>query len=65
VNFLDRGRKVANRIFKSGLDIGSTTVKLSILDENNSLIFTNYKRHQLDLISAIINLIEDIPSNIK
>jgi activator of 2-hydroxyglutaryl-CoA dehydratase len=56
---------VANRIFKSGLDIGSTTVKLSILDQNNNPIYCNYKSHQLDLISTIISLLEDIPEHIK
>jgi predicted CoA-substrate-specific enzyme activase len=56
---------VANRIFKSGLDIGSTTVKLSILDRNNSPLYFDYKRHQSNLVNAIISLIEDIPSDIK
>jgi predicted CoA-substrate-specific enzyme activase len=56
---------VANRIFKSGLDIGSTTVKLSILDRNNSPLYFDYKRHQSNLVNAIISLIEDIPPAIK
>lgn len=56
---------MANRIFKSGLDIGSTAVKLSILDQNNNPIYCNYKRHQLDLISTIISLLDDIPEHIK
>ena len=28
-----------------GIDIGSTTVKIAILDENENLIFADYKRH--------------------
>ena len=27
-----------------GIDIGSTTVKIAILDENENLIFADYKR---------------------
>jgi activator of 2-hydroxyglutaryl-CoA dehydratase len=56
---------VVNRIFKSGLDIGSTTVKISILDQNNNPIYCNYKRHQLDLVNIIISLLEDVPEYIK
>jgi predicted CoA-substrate-specific enzyme activase len=56
---------VTNRIFKVGVDIGSTSVKLSILDDNNTTIYCNYKRHQLDLISTIISIIEDSPQYIK
>ena len=30
---------------KLGIDIGSTTVKIAVLDENNSILFCDYKRH--------------------
>ena len=33
------------REYKAGIDIGSTTVKLVVLDENNSIIYGQYKRH--------------------
>ena len=28
-----------------GIDIGSTTVKIAILDENETLLFADYERH--------------------
>ncbi len=28
-----------------GIDIGSTTVKVVVLDENNKLLFRSYERH--------------------
>ena len=28
-----------------GIDIGSTTVKIAILDENDKLVFSDYERH--------------------
>ena len=46
-------------IFKAGLDIGSTTVKLSILNQNNEPVYCSYKRHQLDLLNTVISLIDD------
>ena len=28
-----------------GIDIGSTTVKIAILDEENEVLFSDYERH--------------------
>ena len=56
--------KIKNGIFKAGLDIGSTTVKLSVLDNNNKQIYCNYKRHQLDLLNTVISLIDEAPAEL-
>ncbi len=32
--------------YRAGMDIGSTTVKLVVLDENDQLLYGNYRRHQ-------------------
>ena len=32
-----------------GIDVGSTTVKLSIIDENGTLLYANYERHHTDV----------------
>ena len=52
--------------YKLGIDIGSTTVKIAILDENNKLLFSDYERHfaniretLLDLVSKAHNLLND------
>ena len=42
-----------------GLDVGSTTVKLVVLDINNNLIYGKYKRHFSDIKNTIINLMEE------
>ena len=42
-----------------GLDIGSTTVKLVALNENDDLIYSRYKRHFSDIKSTIVDLIEE------
>ncbi|KAK2962576.1 putative 2-hydroxyisocaproyl-CoA dehydratase activator [Blattamonas nauphoetae] len=42
-----------------GLDIGSTTVKLVILDKDNNLIYKRYERHLADIRLAISKLFAD------
>ena len=32
-------------LYKLGIDIGSTTVKVAILDEKDNLLFSDYERH--------------------
>lgn len=45
--------------YKIGVDVGSTTVKLAVLDEENKLIYSRYERHFSDIKSTIISLIKD------
>jgi predicted CoA-substrate-specific enzyme activase len=45
--------------YKIGLDIGSTTVKLAVLNNEGELIYSKYKRHFSDIKSTIIDLIKD------
>jgi predicted CoA-substrate-specific enzyme activase len=56
---------VEREIFSAGLDIGSTTVKLSILNKNNEPVYCNYKRHQSDLLNTVISLIDETPEKLK
>lgn len=44
---------------KIGLDIGSTTVKLVVLNDENIIIYSEYKRHFSDIRSTIIGLIKE------
>ena len=53
-----------SKTLKAGLDIGSTTVKLSILDSHNKPVYCKYKRHQLDLINTVISLIDEAPKEL-
>ena len=32
-----------------GIDVGSTTVKLAVIDGNNNLVYANYERHHTDI----------------
>ena len=40
-----------------GIDIGSTTVKIALLDENHKLLFSDYKRHFADIQNTLSGLI--------
>ncbi len=45
--------------YRMGIDIGSTTVKLAILDHENRLIYSDYRRHLSDIRSSLSQLMED------
>ena len=32
-----------------GIDVGSTTVKLAVIDDNDHLVYANYERHHTDV----------------
>lgn len=42
-----------------GIDIGSTTVKLVVLEENGHLIYSEYRRHFSDMKETLITLVRD------
>ena len=39
-----------------GIDIGSTTVKIAILDENENLLFADYERHFANIQETLADL---------
>ncbi|NSG81905.1 2-hydroxyacyl-CoA dehydratase [Blautia schinkii] len=41
-----------------GIDIGSTTVKIAILDENDNLVFSDYKRHFANIQETLADLLQ-------
>lgn len=43
-----------------GLDVGSTTVKIAVMDENLDIIYTNYQRHFSDTKNTVCNVLEDL-----
>lgn len=48
------------KIYKLGLDVGSTTAKIALLDENNNLVFEKYQRHFSNIKETITLLIKEI-----
>ncbi|MDR2940518.1 MAG: 2-hydroxyacyl-CoA dehydratase [Clostridiales bacterium] len=45
--------------YRLGLDIGSTTVKLVVIDNADNLVFSKYERHFSDIQLAIKNILSD------
>ncbi len=44
-------------MYHTGLDIGSTTVKIFVADDNMQPVYTQYKRHLSDVRNAVLSLI--------
>ena len=47
------------KIYKAGIDIGSTTVKLVLLDENENMVFGQYRRHQAQTQKTLASLLRE------
>ena len=45
-------------ILHLGLDVGSTTVKIVLIDNNDRILFSKYQRHFSDIKNTIVGLIE-------
>jgi activator of 2-hydroxyglutaryl-CoA dehydratase len=48
-----------NNLFNVGIDIGSTTVKVVILDNKEELIFSKYERHYADIKKKLQDILEE------
>ena len=47
------------KLLNVGLDVGSTTVKLVLLDQNDEIIFSKYRRHYSDIKNTIFELLSE------
>ena len=45
---------------KLGIDIGSTTVKVVLMDDNNNILYKRYERHMSSVFEKAQELLEDI-----
>ena len=45
-------------IYQLGIDIGSTTVKIAILDDSNKMLFSDYERHYANIQETVATLLE-------
>ncbi len=56
-----------NEILHVGLDVGSTTVKIVVMDNNKNTIYKDYQRHFSDTKNTVCNVLESLllkyPSN--
>ena len=47
------------QVYTLGIDIGSTTVKIAILDESHQIIFSDYKRHFANIQETLRDLFKE------
>ena len=61
VNNLEEQRLTTgeNNNLHIGIDVGSTTVKLAILDEHNDIKYAVYRRHHADVRATILEVLEE------
>ncbi len=43
--------------YRLGIDIGSTTVKIAIIDKDNNILFSDYERHFANIQETLANLL--------
>ena len=41
-----------------GIDVGSTTVKFAILDDDNNIVYSIYQRHHADVRATILEVLQ-------
>ncbi|MBO4336468.1 MAG: hypothetical protein J5842_00150, partial [Lachnospiraceae bacterium] len=47
------------KVYTVGIDIGSTTVKVAILDDKENIIFSDYRRHFANIRETLRDLLKD------
>ena len=52
-------------VYHVGLDVGSTTVKIVVMDEKLNVLYTNYTRHFSDTKNTVCNVLEDLNERYK
>ena len=48
------------KVLHVGLDVGSTTVKIIVMDENKNTIYKDYQRHFSDTKNTVCNVLESL-----
>ena len=59
---LGKYREISNAMntYRAGIDIGSTTVKLVVLNENKEIIFGDYRRHHAHTQETLNSLLKSV-----
>ena len=57
--------KPANKVIKVGVDVGSTTVKVVALNENEDIVFSKYMRHKADVRKTIIISLTEVLDSLE
>ena len=52
------------KVLNLGIDIGSTTVKIAILDDAQNICFSKYKRHFADIQNTLVDILSEAKESI-
>lgn len=52
-----------SKVLHVGLDVGSTTVKIAVMDEDLNILYTDYQRHFSDTKNIICKVLESLIEN--
>ena len=52
------------KIYSTGIDIGSTTIKLAVYDEARLLVYSAYRRHHALAVETLQAMLSDIQANL-
>ena len=55
---------MGNNLFKLGIDIGSTTVKIAILNDKNEILFSDYERHYANIQDTLAGLLRKVKESV-
>ena len=54
-----------NNVLRIGIDVGSTTVKLVVMDKDNNVLYSDYRRHFSDTKKTINDLFNEVFDKFK
>ena len=49
-----------DKIYNVGIDIGSTTMKMAVMDGKGNLSFSAYQRHNADIRATALDLVKQL-----
>ena len=55
---MTKKKKEQNR-YHAGIDIGSTTAKIAVCDNDGKMIFTRYRRHQTETVRTVSDILKE------
>lgn len=53
-----------SELLKMGIDIGSTTVKVVVIDDDNNILFNRYERHYSEILDTVKRLVIEAYSDV-
>jgi len=56
---------MSSRVLNIGLDVGSTTVKIVVLDNDKNIIYKSYLRHFSNIRNTVIKVLDDARTTIQ